>query len=291
LTYRNVSGGSPPKADNWTMDSLKAAEAAIRRISLRIGLGQDQRQRGCSRPLNIPVGRRAACRTPRLTSRQGRRERKASNITRKLIVSCAGRSGVGRRSTTMMVDLPATGRADFMNPPERLGSCQARTHRRLPNNVGPTASRRDKRPLRFLRALFLDHWEFSKRKEGVGGVGGERLRACSRSLAAIIDEKLVSPAAAMICRHTRKVHALKVGRKAEPPKGRSIITPNPYRHQTCRSGLRPRTESQANLRADDADQMAYATRRARPSAADRARCQIPQLNAHVADGGARALCE
>ena len=223
---RCIRPASPPKADDWTLDTfLKAAEACHKAgYPFGIGLGTTSDSVDTAGAFFHALRRRCSS-TPRARSRS------RSDAVRQALDYCkragavlsAGCAGLGRRLQQQVAGL-RQGRADH-EPAERLGGGQARRaagrravlDARLPG--GPEG------PLRAVPALLLGHLELRQEQ-----VGGQEPAACTcRSAAAV--EKLVAASGGYDLPSFANLTTLKTWAEEGPPKGTLYHYPNPHNHQ------------------------------------------------------------
>ena len=166
--------GSPPKADNWTLDTfLKAAEACHKGgVPFGIGLGETTDNVDTAGAIFLSFGA-AARRRQGQSHRQDRRGAPGAGILQEADrVPAAGRRGLGRRLQQQMAGF-RQGRADHESA-ERLGGRQARRAAGCRAVLDPRLPGRTEGPFRALPALFLEHLELLQ-EQGSGQEPADRI--------------------------------------------------------------------------------------------------------------------
>jgi Bacterial extracellular solute-binding protein len=174
--------GSPPRADNWTMDTfLKAAQACRKGgFPFGIGLGQTTDSVVAAGTIFHSFGAQLVDAKGGLTVKTDE-VRRALEYYKKLIAFLPPDVAAWDDASNNKWLIAGKGRADH-EPAQRLGSCQARCTANCRTMLDPRLPGGTKRPLRFLPAFFLDHL-------GILEAQGSRQEPARASLAAIIDRE------------------------------------------------------------------------------------------------------
>ena len=173
--------GSPPKADNWTMDTfLKAAEACQKGgVPFGIGLGETSDNVDTAGAIFQSFGAELVDAKGNLTVKTDA-VRQALEFYKKLIAFLPPDvAGVGRRLQQQMAGL-RQGRADH-EPAERLGGRQARRAAGCRAMLDPRLPGRTEGPLRALPALLLEHLDFLQEQGSGQEPAGPSVAAGMRS--------------------------------------------------------------------------------------------------------------
>ena len=237
--------GSPPKADNWTMDTfLKAAEACHKGgFPFGIGLGQTTDSVVAAGTIFRSFGAQLVDAKGNLTVKTDE-VRQALEYYKKLIAFLPPDVAAWDDASNNKWLIAGNG-ALIMNPPSAWAVAkrdapqiaeQCWTHGFPAGPKGRFAS---------YVPFFWTIWAFSKRKEAAKNLLAHLSQPSSM-------EKLVIASGGYDLPAYEKFTTLKVWAEAEPPKGTLYHYPNPYNHQTlsiAASPAPPRVAQQINVQA------------------------------------------